>query len=142
MSILAKYTQVTVPIPHDSDQTVTIQKLSGRELEDAELVHLENYIKGKNGRGWIERYTEAVTNGVASDGIAKLVLSDPLRGVDRFTVVRYGLKGWSYPDAITPEVMDRLDDETAEFIAREVMRLTRPALFQTPDEAEAARKNA
>ncbi len=87
------------------------------------------------------------------------VLRDPLTGFDRFAVVRAGLMGWSYDAPITvdgktpgaaPVVpgtpkpydpIDDLSDPMVEFIATEIMRRTKPALFQTEEERAAERKN-
>lgn len=56
-------------------------------------------------------------------------------------LVRAGLIGWSYPHSTRPltssqkadgqtyDAIDDLDDEAVDFIATEVLRVTKPALF-------------
>lgn len=61
---------------------------------------------------------------------------------DRLTaLVRAGLKTWTVDAPLTPETIDDLDGEALNHFATEIMRLTKPALFQTTEEAEAEQKN-
>lgn len=61
---------------------------------------------------------------------------------DRLTaVVRAGLKTWTVDAPVTPETIDDLDGEALNHFATEIMRLTKPELFQTAEEQEAAQKN-
>lgn len=141
----------TVPVPFAAPHTVTIQKLSGREVERAQAEHLAAFQGNRSPRGWAAIFQRALENGAATDKDAQRALVDPLNGYDRFAVVRAGLKGWSFtvtdykgteqPKALTPEAIGDLDDEALEFIAVEVMRLTKPGLFLTVEEREAAQKN-
>ena len=62
MSIFAKHIQTTLPIPGTSF-TVTLKKLSGRDLEVAQSEHLRGEIAGINPRGWAQRYREAIGRG-------------------------------------------------------------------------------
>jgi len=78
-------------------------------------------------------------------------IADPLTGYDRYALVRAGLVAWSYPQSITripccrrmrPTRSTIFDDEAVDFIATEVLRLTKPALFHTTEEAvEKAQKS-
>lgn len=141
MSVFAKHTARTIPVPHDSPHTITIRKLTGRELDKAEQAHLEAFVNGRSSRGWVQAYSAQLAKGLGNDADTLKVLADPLKGLDRFAVVQAGLTGWSYEAKVGAEAIDELDDETVEFIAVEVMKLTRPALFQTPAEQEADEKN-
>lgn len=137
----------TVPVPFAAPHTVTIQKLSGREVERAQAEHLAAFQGNRSPRGWAAIFQRALETGAATDQDAQRALVDPLNGYDRFTVVECGLKGWSFTSAdgtakpLTPEAVRDLDDEALEFIAVEVMRLTKPGLFLTAEEREAAQKN-
>lgn len=147
MSIFASETTATVSLPFDAPHTVTVQKLTGRDLERAQADHMSDFVAGRSPRGWAALFQRAIREGTAT--VAQLAEGqrDPLAGFDRSALVRGGLKAWTYTierDGKTvprPIDVDDLDDEALEFIALEIMKLTRPWLFLTDEEAEAARKN-
>lgn len=75
---------------------------------------------------------------------AAALADDPVLGYDVDELLRAGVAGWSYAREgkairVTPEALDELDEETATWAARQILRLVGivPAA-----EAEAARKNA
>lgn len=145
MSIFASDTRTTFPIPFDSPHTVTLQKLSGGEIERAQFEHMEGLVTGR-ARNWATKFIQFARAGTATAKDARKVLTDPLSGYDRLTLAKSGVKAWSYvvdgkPKPVTPEAIDDLDDEALEFFATEILRLTKPGLFQTQEEAEAAQKN-
>jgi hypothetical protein len=147
MSIFASDHTKTIAVPFDAPHTVTIQRLQGRVVERAQAEHLSAFQAGRSPRGWAALFQRSLVKGIATDGDAQKAISDPLAGYDRLTIVRGGLKSWSYTDGdekpkpVTSQAIEDLDDEALEYFAVEIMRLTKPALFQTPDEAEAGRKN-
>ena len=164
MSIFASLTvSDPIPIPFDPPHSVIVRKLTGLEHDAAQEAHRGNFASGSP-RLWAATFRRALEKG-ASDPVVLQALADPLTGYDRFTVVRAGLVSWTYPQAIKPvaataatagegsapaataaveaaDAIADLDDEAVDFIAREVLRRTKPRLFQTADEAEIARKNA
>lgn len=152
MSIFASATTKIVSLPFDAPHTVTIQKLTGADIERAQADHLDALTNGRRPRGWAALFQKALTDGTATALDADKAVHDPLAGYDRLTVVKRGVKAWSYtetdekgaerPKPVTAAAIADIADEPLEFLAVEIMRLTKPALFQTPEEAEAARKNA
>jgi hypothetical protein len=145
MSIFASHTRQTIPIPFDAPHTVTIQKLSGREIDAAQYAHMTGVASGR-GRNWATRFLELAAAGVATANDANKVLQDPLSGYDRLMLAKAGVKAWTYehdgkPLPVTPQVIEDLEDEALEFLAVAVLKLTKPALFQSAEELEAARKN-
>lgn len=146
MSIFASAHTTDVHPPSDPTATITIQKLSGRSEELAQAKHAEGAFDGFNGRGWSNRFIGRIMAGIADTTEVQAVTQDPLAGYDRLTLVRLGVKSWSYtvdgkPKPVTTAAIEDIDDDTLEFLAVEIMRLTRPSRFQTEDEREAARKN-
>jgi hypothetical protein len=141
MSMFASdHTQVVTP-PSDPKASITIQKLSGRAVEYAQAKHAEGAYDGFNGRGWSNRFVQKVMSGVASEADVQAVVSDPLAGYDRVAVVLSGIKSWSYEATVSIKTVADIDDETLEFLAIEIMRLTKPQLFLAPEERQAIRKN-
>jgi len=151
-SPFASHSKVTVAVPTDPGQTVTFRKLTGLEVEHAQSEHLKGIIAGRSARGWSQAFQRVLAKG-ATDADAAAAIADPLVGYDRLSIVRAGLVDWSYPLPVQAQSITRtgdsfvsavdyvadLDDETLEWLAREILKLTKPGLFQTQDEAEAAR---
>lgn len=125
-----------IPLPFDSEHWITVRKLTGRQYEEAQTRHRLGVV---NGDRWAGFFRTAVERGPTSKEAA-LILADPLTGYDRYALVRLGLVAWSYSTSL--EAIEELDDEAIDFIAREVLRLTKPALFQTPEQQETEQKNA
>lgn len=151
MSIFASETTTTIPLPFDAPHTVTIQQLTGRDVELAQAAHLRDFVGANSPRGWPAKFKLALATGTAVESDAQKMLNDPLVGYDRLTVARGGLKGWSYtikndkgddvPKPVTPKAVEDLNDDALEFVAIEIMKLTKPSLFLTDEEKQAARKN-
>ena len=146
MSIFASQTQATVPIPFDRPNTVTIRRLTGREVEAAQEAHRSS-IATASARSWAATFRRMLEHGASDPDVLKVV-ADPLTGYDRYSLVRSGLVAWSYPLPVKPAdgaltgAVDDLDDEAVDFIAREALRLTKPGLFHaTEEDAEKERKN-
>lgn len=152
-SPFASRTQKTIPSPLDPPHTITVRKLTGIEVEAAQESHRGSLAAGST-RSWAGVFRRALEKG-ASDAAVLKALDDPLTGYDRFSVARSGLLAWTYPESLKPvtvkgvgdapdQVVDaiaELDDETVDFIATEIMRLTKPGLFKTPEQMEEERKN-
>jgi PhoPQ-activated pathogenicity-related protein len=138
-------------LPWDAEAWAVVRCLTGREVEAAEREHMRNLVNGKSSRGWAGHLAKLFSGeAVLDESAIASVMADPLRGVDRLAVVRAGLVSWSYGATEPHMVGDAkrlydpvgdLDDDALEFLAREVWRQTKPYLFQTAEELEAARKN-
>jgi hypothetical protein len=133
-----------IPLPFDDGQWVQVRKLTGRECEQAQEAH-----QGALGssRVWAATFRRALEQG-ASDPQVLAAIRDPLTGYDRFAIVRAGLVAWSYPHPLTPPLtpgagtnyVEDLDDDAVDFIATEILRRTKPALFHATEEDAAAEK--
>jgi hypothetical protein len=126
-----------IALPFDEGQWIKVRKLTGRQYEEAQDAGRAGFL---NGNKWARAFRESLDKG-HTEAVQK-ALEDPLTGFDRHTLARLGLTAWSYERPIDPAAIDDLDDDAIEFIAREVLKLTKPSLFQTADEQEHERKNA
>lgn len=160
MSIFSSQTKKTLPIQTDPSHTITIRKLTGKEVEKAQADDAIGLAAGST-RSWAARMKAVAKAG--DDAKALAALMDPLVGYDRFSIIRSGLLAWSYPESLKPiaaraaveakdgqpaqpaveayDAITDLDDEAADFIATQILRLTKPGLFATADEREADQKN-
>ncbi len=154
-SPFASRTVATLPIPFDPPNEVTIQKLAGRHLEKAEVAAQAKWIETMDAKGGIKKQREIMREYEADKPEADTTEeppekpADPLAGLDAYTVCRFGIKSWTYDesleeDATTGRVLalDDMDADSLEWFATEIMRRTRPRLFQTKDEAKETEKNA
>lgn len=147
----------TLELPFDPPQTVTIRKLPGRHLEAAARERVFSRMEAMRRMGGPsfqrelqaaiaeeEREAEAAgpaTSELESAPAPAAVEPDPLLGYDKDVLLVRGIAAWSYPEPVTPELIEDLEADAAEWIAREILRLTKPSLFQTAEELEAATKN-
>jgi hypothetical protein len=133
-----------IPLPFDEGHWVKVRKLTGRECEQAQEAH-----RGALGssRVWAATFRRALEQG-ATDPQVLQAIRDPLTGYDRFALVRSGLVAWSYPHTLKPpltpgdglDYVNDLDDEAVDYIATEVLRVTKPGLFHATEEDAAAEK--
>lgn len=145
---LASRAVTTIPFTPDPPHEITIQKLAGRHLYKADTendIRAQEYVNRMGGAEFRRQLDEA-TKGKSQEQIADVV-RDPVHAYDKHIVVLHGLKSWTYEDAPVPDVKDYderkafvedLDPDALEFIAREILRWTRPSLFK--EEATAAQK--
>lgn len=131
MSIFASRTQKTIPIPFDAPHEVTLQKLTGRQLERASQ---ENQIEAQQfvsrmGGAEFRKQLESVGDSVAVAEQMATIKADPMFGYHKPTLLKHGVKAWTYDVPITDQAIEDLDDDALEFFAREVMKLTKPSLF-------------
>lgn len=141
----------TIPVPVDLNDPgdtrvheVTIQKLAGRHLGKAQQAFFNELVSGISERGGsrVQKDLEELWKKdpkEINDEVAK-VQADPLNGCDPHTLILYGVKGWTYDRPIGALSFEELDEEAVTFYAREVLRLTKPSLFHTEEEAKAAQK--
>jgi hypothetical protein len=138
MSIFASRTQQTIAIPFDVPHTVTVQKLSGLQLEAAYAARLTastETLKRMGGAAFRDDLA-ALGDSTAVAALVAQAQADPLTHYDRTTVLEKGIVGWSYDGAPTRALIEDLSQEAATFLARAILALT------LPPQDEASRKNA
>lgn len=137
--------QTTEIVPMPDGHTVAIHKISGTAYETAQFDHMVGIATGR-GRNWATNFVKLAAVGQATVADAARVLSDPLSGFDRLSLVKAGVSAWSYHQddtakPVTAAALEDLDDETLELLATAILKLTKPGLFLTDEEREIARKN-
>jgi len=142
MAILLDITKI-VPIPHEHGQTITIRRLSPRQLRDIAQASTDKHLAHFRRMGGAQFMAElnAINPGkkgaddTGDTGEPPKVV-DPLDGHDADLLVAEGLMGWSYDVPFTPEHVERLDDVTAPWVAQTVYDYAKNRL------SEAERGNA
>jgi hypothetical protein len=140
-----------IPLPGDDGHTIIVRKLTGREYELVCEEHRSGLWRGR-ATSWPALFKRALREG-AKDPAVLTAIADPLMGHDRYAILRHGLVSWTLPQSLTPiaaqpavegkdgqpgtpaveayDALDDLDDDTVDFIATEILKRTKPALFVT-----------
>lgn len=138
MSIFTSRVTKTIEIPHDPGQTVTIRKLAPRHLEQASRASQLKSIADLKEIGGPAFLKELQT---LSDTVLKEAkVADPTLTFDKIVLLEKAVVDWSYDAARTAEVFADLDEQTLNLLATEVLKLSKPSLFQTTEESEDAKK--
>lgn len=130
---------------------ITIRKLAGRHLHAAALEDqrrsMEN-IKAVGGPALLKEYMALAEEPktAAANGDAP---ADPMSGYDAVTLLKKGIVAWTFTEAdgldpmpVSDAAIEEIDADTSEWLAREIMKLAKPRLFLSKDEAKAEQGNA
>lgn len=146
MSIFASLVTKTLPV-HGTSETITIRKLAPKALDKAReasrrAAAAELRLQRETlGDQQVRELQEEIAKVAASGEAERRV--DPLGLYDQGVLVREGVAAWSFAAiACTPDACDDIDEDRREWLAREILRLSKPSLFQTAAEQEADQKNA
>lgn len=140
-----------IPLPFDEGQWIKVRALTGAEYEAAQVAHRADFV---NGDKWAGVFVQSIAEGPDSDAVQK-ALRDPLTGFDRYALARHGVVEWSYKKSLQPvtvkstvegepdrvyDAIKDLTDDAVEFMARAVLKETKPSLFAaTVEDAENAK---
>lgn len=138
MSVFTSRNTTTIPIPGADAQTAVIRQLAPRHLEAARkesqrksLATFKEY-----GAALFKELRE-----VSPEDIAKETARDPLMGYDQETLVLKGVVSWTLDQDLSAETCADLHEDTLEGLARAILQCSKPGLFRSDEETEAARKN-
>lgn len=158
MSIFASRTTKTIEILFDPPHVVTIVKLAGRHLERASQENTFGAVDTLKRLGGpaFQKELASVGDPEAQAAAVKKRQADPLNAYDPYVLLRFGIKAWTYDESLVPvnvieesgvsvsriAAIEDLDEEAVDFLAREILRLSKPSLFVDADAAAVAEKNA
>ena len=130
--------QVTDTIAIDG-HSIAIRKLNPRQLHQAAIGQQRQGLEDLEALGGFKKI-QAVLDGMTP--AERKAASDPLQQYDRAILIDRGVTAWTFDLEKTPDTIADLDDDVQDAIARAVLKLSKPSLFQTADEQETERKNA
>jgi hypothetical protein len=143
VSLFTSKVTKTLTFPAAPDQTVVIRKLAPKHLAKAaraaQARMLED-VEAMGGADVIKKFQGAFKTDEPKAEPDESP-ADPLAGYEPVTLIVSGVTSWTLEEPLTPEWIDQLDGDTQEWLAREVLRLAKPSLFLTAEEAAAQRKN-
>jgi hypothetical protein len=142
MSVFTSKVTKQLAVPNDAGQTITIRKLAPRHLEaaakEAQRTAMAEF-RDMGGAAFMQEL--AALKSDKPEAAAAPAVADPVGLFDRVTLLAKAITTWSYDAAIDAETLADLDEDTQAWLAREVLLLAKPALFQSEADAETARKN-
>lgn len=121
-------------------KVVVIKRLGWRRLAEAATELAKSgmgYVRELGGPAVVKEFQSLGGAEKVREAVEAGKKADPLLAYDQRSLVLWGTVTFDGVDK-TPEAVDDLEPELAETIARTVLRLSRPALFET----EADEKNA
>lgn len=113
-------------VPHEPGQSFTFRRLGWQALAEAGEARKRasfNDLKAMGGELFQALQTVDRTEQAQAE-------ADPLTFYDRRTLLVAGIKGWSYEFPVNAETIAGLDDETAEWAAREILAISKPSQEQ------------
>src|SRR5215203_2914045 len=119
--MLVGNTTVKRDIPHEPGEWMTFKLLSWRSLEEARALRQTAALRSFQGVADVVRELQSArTPEVAG---AAVEVPDPTSSFDRATLLVRGIHAWSYDAPLTPAALDDLDEQTAEWAAKEIVSL-------------------
>lgn len=105
-------------IPHEPGQWMELRALTWPELEKAKKIKQSATFADL---GEIGPDTLKQLQGLSTDAVSE-ALTDPLASLDVLTVLTAGVLRWSYGADVTVANIERLDSETAQWAAKQIVQ--------------------
>ncbi len=137
-SIFANRITDTISID-DSGSTITIRKLNPKALEAARKESQRRSLEEVKELGGPAAVRELQTLGDASKATDETPRRDPLLTHDALTLIEKGVLSWTYDEPIGREAFDELYEDARDKLATAILKLSKPSLYQTAEEQDAAR---
>lgn len=139
MSIFTSLVSQVLDVPGGG--TITIRKLAPKHLDEARKVSQDRaFAEVQRTRDMLSAdFLERVMAETKPDQGS---VRDPLLAYDRVVLMQHGVTAWSFDQPVSVESFEDIDDDRADWIAGQILRLSKPSLYQTESEQEDARKNA
>lgn len=118
--------------PGHAGHWIKVRKLTGRQYEEAQVVHRLGYVGSPD--KWAGFFRKVAADPTSED--VQRIIRDPLTGFDRYALAQSGLVAWSHDRPIDADAINDLDDDGVEFIAREVLKRAKPSLFADDQAAQ------
>ena len=114
MGLVAETEVQKVEVPHEDGEWFEIAPLSWAELDTARRLKTDDAITQA------AMFDAETLRGMQSN--ANPTVSAPSDGLDIATVLKAGIKRWSYSAPVSPETINRLDEPTALWVFAEIAK--------------------
>ena len=142
MSIFTSFVTEALPVPGEPGQTITIRRLAPKALDRAREAARERgnremrLTRESMGEAEYESFKAEIAKNIATGPVQ----SNPLNGYDRVSLIQSGVTAWTFDRALDVEAFEDLDDDTQDWLAGAILKLSKPSLYAAS--AEAAQKEA
>jgi hypothetical protein len=116
MGLVAETAIQKVDVPHEDGEWFEIAPLSWADLETARRLKTDDAIKQA------AMFDADTLRGMQSQATGESAPASPTEGLDVASVLRAGIKRWSYTDPVSEENIKRLDEPTAMWAFEEIAR--------------------
>ena len=105
-------------LPHEIGEWIEIRTLSGNQIQLARDASRRAGLQRlqEMGADLVQATTAAATPEAVAAARAETA-ADPLQGLDRSTLLIFGIVDWSYDAPVSVENIEDLDEETMQFVA-------------------------
>lgn len=146
MSVFAKLRSAVLTIPNANGATATIRGLSPTGLRAAAAENQRKAVAAMRAQreladGLAEAQDDTPVDPEAVKAWQEQVRCNPLLAYDAETLIVKGVSAWTLELDPTPENIAEIDEDVRDWIATEILKLSKPSLFKTEAEQEADRKN-
>lgn len=143
MSVFAKLRTATLnQVPGAPDAFVEIHGLSPRSLQLAAQEHQRQAMAAfKEAKAMSAAVDFDAVDPEAVKAYQTQMAKNPLLSYDAATLIEKGVTAWSFELPPTPESIEELDEDVRDYIADQILRLSKPSLYRTDEEQETDRKN-
>lgn len=127
----------TIELPHEPGEWILVRVLSGTHIQRAKAMASAEAAKKirEMGAGVVAEMQTGLSR-EAIEAVRATQTVDPLKGLDRRTMLHDGIIGWSYYEGKpTPADIDDLDEITMQYVAERLVPKS------VSGETEADRKN-
>lgn len=121
---LANRIEWQADLPHEPGQWFKFRRLSARQLEKAR--NLRQKLAIQNTLQDTPELVELLKGSVSNPDRAARDDRDPLEAYDRWALLRDGLVDWSYDEALSPDSIEALDEQTLDWACRQLIPLPLP----------------
>lgn len=121
--MLTRHITKRMTIPHEPDHWMELRRLSWTDLQHASDVHATTIAQRLRAMG--SEIVTAVTAARQQREELTPALDTPELNYDQRTLLERGIAAWSYPEPVTPENIQDLDEETAAWAMRAIIDLAR-----------------
>lgn len=138
MSVFTHRVLKTLDVP-GTNGTVTFRKLAPRHLEAAVVEQQRQSmanVKDIGGPALLKEFMALGDKDKDAKASGDDAAPDPLAGYDKPTLIKKAVKSWTLEEPLSDEAIDELDEDTCDWLAREVMRLAKPKAFLSETERE------
>ena len=141
-SVFASLRTATLSMPHGAEGTYSIRGLAPRVLKAAAAVHQRKAMaEFKASRESLDDDALATVDPEALKAYQEEKRKNPLLTYDAEYLIEKGVTTWSLELPHSAENIAELDEDVRDAMALEIVRLSKPSLFQTVADLEAEQYN-